>query len=177
MGKKSKARWAKKAARNAERRAALKEAVEKEGFARRCAAKEMAKEFAKRWIPNAKGVGALCFHLQREDVQRWAKEDGKTVMFMALKRMTKYCRFCGEGKWGCVCRYDEEGLVIEEDHWHPAMPPEEVEVSGKGKCKKKGQNEGLTTPAGKVMAEEGVGPDGAVVSSKTAGGRVLFAEK
>ena len=106
-----------------------------------------------------------------------SKEDGKTVMFMALKRMTKYCRFCGEGKWGCVCRYDEEGLVIEEDHWHPAMPPEEVEVSGKGKCKKKGQNEGLTTPAGKVMAEEGVGPDGAVVSSKTAGGRVLFAEK
>ena len=73
MGKKSKARWAKKAARNAERRAARKEAEEKEGFERRCAAKEVAKEFAKRFIPNAKGVGALCFHLQREDVQRgWA---------------------------------------------------------------------------------------------------------
>ena len=71
----------------------------------------------------------------------------------------------------------EEGWVIEEDHWHPAIPPEEVEVSGKGKCKKKGQNEGLTTPAGKVKAEEGVSPDGAVVSSKTAGGRALFAEK
>ena len=70
MGKKSKARWAKKAARNAERRAALKEAEEKEGFARRCAAKEKAKEFAEQWIPCAESAGALSYQLQRmEDVK------------------------------------------------------------------------------------------------------------
>ena len=126
------------------------------------------------------------FSLAAGCAQRWAKEDEKTVMFMALKRMTKYCRFCGEGKWGCVCRRDEDGWVIEEDHWHPAMPPEEEErgkrkrKKKKKKDKKKKQNEGLQSPAEKTLEEKDASPEinkiAAPPSSKTAGRRALFAK-
>ena len=187
MGKKSKARWAKKAARNAERRAALKEAEEKEGFARRCAAKEKAKEFAEQWIPCAERAGALCYQLQRKVVKKWAKEEGTTVMFMALERMSMYCRFCGKGYWGCRCEYDELGWVIEQAHWYPPEPPEEEEVKGKRKRKKKKkdkkkkkQNEGLHSPAEKKPEEKDISPEinkiAASSSSQSGGKRALFAK-
>ena len=86
-----------------------------------------------------------------------------------------------------MCRYDEEGGIIEEDHWNPAEPPEEVEVSGKRKRKKKKkkdkkkkQNEGLQSPAEKTLEEKDASPEinkiAAPPSSQTAGRRALFAK-
>ena len=166
----------------------MKEAEEKGGFAVRCAAKEKAKEFAEQWIPCAEGVGTLCYQLQRKDVRKWAKEDEVSVMYMALERMSMYCRFCGKGYWGCRCTCDELGWVMEQPHWFPAEPPDE-EGEGKRKRKKKKkdkkkmkQNEGLQSPAEKTPEEQDTSPEiskiKAASSSQTAGApsgrRALF---
>ena len=81
---------------------------------------------------------------------------------------------------------DEDGWVIEEDHWYPAMPPEEEErgkrkrKKKKKKDKKKKQNEGLQSPAEMTLEEKDVSPEihkiAAPASSKTVGRQALFAK-
>ena len=108
----------------------------------------------------------MCYQLQRKDVKKWAKDEKTTVMFQALERMSKYCRFCGKGYWGCRCTYDELGWVIEQAHWYPPEPPDEEEVKGKRKRKKKKkdkkkkkQNEGLQSPAEKIPEVKDISPE------------------
>ena len=120
---------------------------------------------------------AFCNALKDDVVNHCSEKEGTTEVYEALWWMSYNCRFCGVGKWYCLCQRqvsggeeevsDGESWKTDGSEWEPGWETDsEDEV----------QDEGLQTPAEKYnLKPTSISPDDATATAQTTK-RALFAE-